>query len=341
MHATIHSSEVVLVDTPSARDAEQMRPPRPWTLPIEPTRRSDLIAIGISPRMIRTAVTSGALVCVRHGVVVRADAVQDDVVGQHLMTARAELAANPDAVLSHQSAALVWGLPTPGFTPWSDLPVSVTLPRSGHASRAGKAIHHVRPLPASQVQRDGLGYRVTTPARTAVDLAAGLAIPQALAVLDGSARVICASMVSSIRRRDYLNPRLVAAAIELLLEAAGSARSTRLTEAIGLVCPARESAPESLSAGHFYVAGLPMPRFQVEIETSTGTYVADCLWDDHRLIGECDGAMKYADPQAFVKEKRRERSLQEVRYDMVRWEATEAVLRPDVMLNRVTRALGL
>lgn len=277
--------------------------------------------------MIRTGLATGTLVPVRHGVVVGAEFWPTDPAGQHLVRARAELAANPGAVLSHQSAALVWGLPTPGFSPWTDLPAAVTLPPSGHAFHAGSAVHHLVALPLGQVQRDRLGYAVTGPARTAVDLAVGLELPAALAILDGAARVICASMLPSIRRRDYSNPRLVHAAVELLEEAAESARAARLTQALGLVCPGRESAPESVSAGHIFLSGLPMPTFQAEIATPLGTYFADCLWEEQRLIGECDGAMKYDDPQAYVKEKRREQVLRDSEYGFVRWEATEPVLR--------------
>jgi Protein of unknown function (DUF559). len=318
----------------------QVHPARPWILPTEPTRRSDLIRLGITSRMIRTGLAMGTLVRVRQGVVVGTEFWPTDPAGQHLVRARAELAANPGAVLSHQSAALAWGLPTPGFSPWTDLPVSVTLPPSGHSSHTVHAVHHLLSLPPGQVQRDRLGYDVTSPARTAVDLAAGLELPAALAILDGAARVICASMVPSIRRRDYSNPRLVRAAVELLEVAAESARAARLTQALGLVCPARESAPESVSAGHIFLAGLPMPKFQVELKTPLGTYFADFLWEEQRLIGECDGAMKYDDPQAYVKEKRREQVLRDLEFGFVRWEATESVLRPDRMLGRIERALG-
>jgi very-short-patch-repair endonuclease len=318
-----------------------VQPARPWILPTEPTRRSDLIRLGITSRMIRTGLAMGTLVRVRQGVVVGAEFWPSDPAGQHLVRAQAEVAANPGAVLSYQSAALAWGLPTPGFSPWTDLPVSVTLSPSGHSSHTVPAVHHLLGLPSGHVQRHRLGYAVTSPARTAVDLSAGLELPAALAILDGAARVICASMVPSIRRRDYSNPRLARAAVELLEEAADSTGVARLAQALGLVDPARESAPESVSAGHVFLAGLPMPTFQAEISTPLGTFFADCLWEEQRLIGECDGAMKYDDPQAYMKEKRREQILRDSDFSFVRWEATESVLRPDRMLGRIQRALGL
>jgi very-short-patch-repair endonuclease len=293
--------------------------------------------------MIRTGLAAGTLMAVRHGVVVGAEFWPADLADKHLLLARAEAEVNPGAVVSHHSAALAWRLPTPGFAPWTDLPVSVTLPPAGHSSHASPAVHHLRDLPRHHVQRHPLGFDVTSPARTAVDLADGLDLPAALAILDGAARVICASMVPEIRRRDYSNPRLARAAVELLQEAEATTRSARLARALSLVCPARESAPESVSAGHIMLAGLPTPQFQVEIRTSLGTYWADFLWEEHRLIGECDGAMKDDDPQSIVKEKRREQVLRDRDRDFgfVRWEATESVLRPGRMLGRIERALGL
>ena len=296
--------------------------------------------MGVSPRMIRTGLETGSLVSVRHGVVVGAEFWPTDPAERHLLRARAEAEVNPGAVVSHQSAAIAWKLPTPGFTPWTDLPVSVTLPPTGHSSHASPAMHHLRDLPRNHVQRHPLGFEVTSPARTAIDLADGLDLPAALAILDGAARVVCASMLPEIRRRDYNNPRLARAAVELLHEAAAATRTARLARALSLVCPARESAPESVSAGHIILAGLPMPRFQVEIRTALGTYWADFLWEEQRLIGECDGAMKYDDAQAIVKEKRREQVLLDRDFGIVRWEATESVLRPDRMLDRIERALG-
>ncbi|HET7723613.1 MAG TPA: DUF559 domain-containing protein [Propionibacteriaceae bacterium] len=295
----------------------------------------------MTDRMIRTGLSSGTLVHVRQGVVLGAEHWPSDDAGRHLVRARAEQAANEDSVLSHQSAALVWQIPAPGFRPWSALPVSVTLPRSGHSSHSGRAVHHLVDVPPAQVTRDPHGCPTTTPGRTAVDLALGLDLPQSLAVLDGAARIICASMLAGIRRRDYSNPRLERAAVELMDQAAGPRAPRELRRAIGIVCAGRESAAESVSAGHILDSGLPVPRFQAELVTAAGTYFADCLWEEPRLVGECDGAMKYEDAQAYVREKRREQALRDAGYAVVRWEAKEAVLRPELMLDRIARALGL
>lgn len=318
-----------------------VRTPRPCLLPRQPASREMLLSSGMSPQMIRTRLESGHLVRVRRGVFVAADAWPDDKAGQHLMRARAELVLNPAAVLSHRSAALVWGLPHPGLELWESRPPTVSEPtHSGAKSRSGSVVHHLALLPASHVTRDDAGYAVTTVARTAVDLAAGLDLPQALVLLDAAARDLCEAMGVRIRRADYLNPRLIQAAREVLIDAARARRSASLAPAIALTQPCRESAAESLSAGYFHLAGLPTPFLQYAIRTSHGTFYPDFYWREHRLIGECDGAVKYGDKAAIVYEKQREQVLQDEGNRFVRWMAIDTMLNPQVVVDRVTRALG-
>jgi hypothetical protein len=77
----------------------------------------------------------------------------------------AVLALGPDAVLSHMSAAALWGLLKP-----EGGPVDVSLPSSsGRRRRAGIRVHRCASLRADQITER---YRipVTTPARTIEDL---------------------------------------------------------------------------------------------------------------------------------------------------------------------------
>lgn len=295
--------------------------------------------MGITDSMVRSRRRRGELIVVRDGVYLSATEWPADPAAQHLVRAHAELVANPNAVLSHQSAALVWDLPSPGFGAWHDSPVCVTLPASEWSAWTSRAVHRVAALPRTQVQRDAEGYPVTSPARTAVDLTATLELPQALVLLDAAARLICQGMVPAIRRRDYANQRLIAAAIELFDEAAQTVHCARLRPMLHVVDPGRESAAESLSAGHFEMAGIPRPRYQAELRTHRGTFFADALWDD-KLIGECDGAIKYTDPNAYVREKEREQILRDLGYRFVRWQAKEIMTNPAAVVDRVARALG-
>lgn len=319
-----------------------MRTPTPWVLPTQPICRADLLASGVTPRMLRTRLASGDVVQVRRGVYVRTDAWPADPAGQHVVSARAEQAWHPTGVISHQSAALMLGLPTPGFGHWEDLPVSLTVPTTETGSRSESRIHHLGALPPTQIHRDKEGYLLTTPARTAADLAADLPLPEALVLLDGAARLTIASMVpGKALRRHYENSQLAAAAAERLADAATTIRATRLRPALALVEPSRESPAESLSAGHLQLAGLPTPRFQARIRTRIGNCYPDFLWEEHMLIGECDGAIKYNDADAYVLEKEREQALRELGYRFVRWLAKEIMLHPEIVMDRIGRALAL
>jgi very-short-patch-repair endonuclease len=295
---------------------------------------------GISPKMIHTQVAAGTLVRLRRGVFVAAAAMPSDDVGRHLIRARAEQAVHPQAVVSHASAALAWNLPFPGFGHWTQQPVSVTLPSGGSdRSRTGEVIRHIGPLPRSAI-RQHHGYAVTSVSRTAVDLTARLNLPESLALMDAAARVLVESYVGVARRRDYLNSRMVEAARAELRESAVQIGAAAIRPVIELVQPARESAAESLSAGYLHLASLPEPEYQARIVTASGTFYPDCLWRERRLIGECDGVVKYADPHAYGQEKLREQALRDAGYAMVRWLAKEIMAEPAAVVERVRRALG-
>ena len=290
--------------------------------------------------MVRTQLDAGRLVRVRTGVYLAADTWPEDPSGQHLFRAYAEQVVNPAAVLSHETAALAWRLPHPGFGAWSDSRVTLTVPTgAAHRSRSGAVVQHLLPLPVPQVTRDPHGHTITTVQRTAVDLAARRPLPDALVILDAAARMLCQSLVVGARRRDFANPRLVTASRDLLLDAATHRRLPALTPTISRSDPGRESPAESLSAGWFALAGLPTPMFQPPVDTPFGTLYPDCLWPEARLVGECDGAVKYADADGYVKEKEREQVLRDLGFRIVRWLAKEIVLEPQRVVDRVAREL--
>lgn len=259
---------------------------------------------------------------------------------QQIVLARAEQVLHPAAVISHASAASLWGFPHPGFGDWPSEGVHLTRVSGARRSREG-VTHHLGALPASQVVRDAGGCRVTTAARTAVDLADGQELPEALVLLDWAARLACEGFVTQARRRDYRNPQHVAAARDLLTDAARTVRSRRLEPVIALVEPSRESAIESLSAGYFELAGLPRPLCQEPVRTSYGTLYPDFLWPEHRLIGEADGAGKYDERNAVVREREREELLRRLGYRVVRWLGKEIMAHPALVVERVARELGL
>jgi hypothetical protein len=85
---------------------------------------------------------------------------------------------------------------------------------------------------------------------------------------------------------------------------------------------------------------LPPPRCGVPIVGDNGQiYWVDMVWDEQRVIGEADGAMKYADPEAIVREKRRQEALEGAGWRVVRWGWSEVMPDAGVMLRRLRRAL--
>lgn len=330
-----------LVFRPHLGQPGTMRTPKPMILPKRPTTRRLLTEAGATQQMLLTGVRSGRLMVVRHGVYLAADQWPDDPAGQHLMRARAEVAAHPHAVISHESAALAWGLPTPGFDPWSDAIPTVTLPPDGHRSRRGPNRHVLSTLDPGEATVGSDGYPVTSPARTAVDLALDLTLPEALVLLDAAARTIVGSMVNDVRRQHYANVRLQAEARALLRHSVVNRRATRLNAAISAANPLRESPGESLTAGHLLVAGLPEPIYQAVIRTPVGRLYPDFYWEHRRLVGECDGAIKYQDSRGYVAEKDREQLLRDMGYAVVRWQVKEIMTKPQAVVERIARALGI
>ncbi len=195
-------------------------------------------------------------------------------------------------------------------------------------------------LRPSDVTRDAEGYAVTTVARTATDLAERLPLPEALVLMDAAGRKLIESMAVRVRRTDYANERLVRSVRELLVASARPRRLSRLMPAIEKVEPCRESPAESLTAGHLYLSGLPIPVFQAPIPSPWGTFWPDCYWPQARLIGECDGAVKYVDQAAIVKEKEREQWFRDETYGVVRWLGKEIFLHPGRVMARIETALG-
>ena len=318
-----------------------MRTPHPWILPQLPTAVRDLRAAGVTRTMIATQIRLGSLIRIRDGVYLDARSWPSEAGAQHLLKAQAEQQLHPQAAVSHASAALAWGLPSPPLQDWALQPPTLTVPTGDSLrSRGVSARFRCGTLPSHHLTRHHSGALITTPSRTAVDVAVGLDLPDALVVLDAAVRMICEAMVTTPRRADYGNQRLVAAAVTTMREAAGHGRGmVGVVNALGMVDPRRETPIESLSAGHFHLAGLPTPQCQVPIRTRWGVLFPDFLWSAEGVIGEADGAVKYRDPQAIVREKEREQVLGDLGFTVVRWLGKEIVLTPEDVIERVRRAL--
>jgi hypothetical protein len=224
-----------------------------------------------------------------------------------------------DAVVSHASSALVWGLPL------------YRLPERTHVvqahRRAGNAApdvaRHLRG--ASEIDAvERRGVRVTTLARTVLDCAQTLGARGGLVVAD-------AALAGGVTRQEC----------EQMLERLTGARGVRTARAvIEHADEGAESPGESLTRCVLLAAGLPAPQTQVAVATHLGTFWADIGWPEWRLLIEFDGAVKYGAEVAAVllDEKRRQGAIEEAGWRMVRVVAAD-LRDPAALLRRVSRSV--
>ncbi len=190
-------------------------------------------------------------------------------------------------VLSHWSAAAVHRLPIMGEWPAA---VHVTVPpATGGRSRGNIVKHAVRLSDDDIVTVDGL--LVTSPARTALDLAT------VGTFVDG---VLAIDRVLHVNRYVGASQPLATKA-ELLevwepaLPFKGHRRSLKAVE-FGVV--AADSPLESVSRVNMMVTGCPKPRLQTRYSDYQGLIgEVDFDWPDFGVVGEADGAIKYLDPR--------------------------------------------
>jgi hypothetical protein len=270
------------------------RHPAPVTTPLpvpiavdEPGRRrlgifttADLAAHGVREREVRTAVRSGAWVRLRTGVFVSAaDLAEVERTGRRPGLEALGVVTSlsrPSAVLSGATAAWVWGLPRPRSAPAT---VELTDP---HRWRRGRGWLMTRAaLPEEEVAARG-AYRVTTAARTVIDLARSWREVDAVAAVD-------AALLRTLTTTDELGA--VLARQEYV---PGIPRAVR---AVSLADGRAESWLETYGRLTFSALGLPPFVPQVELRVDGRTVkVADGWYPEAALAVEFDGQVKYRRP---------------------------------------------
>ncbi|SEP17580.1 hypothetical protein [Trujillonella endophytica] len=301
----------------------------------DPVLRSELVlrraalAEGWSDDELDRRLRRGEMARLRPGAYAPASAIRDPARRhRHLITATLAALRRP-AVVSHQSAAVLLGLPMWGV-PLGRVHVTRTPPASSEVGRHLRC--HVARLADDDVVTVG-GVAVTSPVRTALDLARALPFEAAVATLD-----------AMLFHRKLGGEALVAGAQELgrLPGARSAARAVRFADGRS------ESVGESRSRVLLHRLGLAPSALQLEIEVPGAAVPigrADFAWEDVRVVGEFDGRVKYgrllkpgqAAGDVVFEEKRREDAIREEDWGAVRWTWEE--LTPQVLGPRVQRAL--
>jgi hypothetical protein len=242
---------------------------------------------------------------------------------------------------SHDSAAVMWGLPSIGN--WSG-DVHVLAPRASGGRSMVNVKRHCVGEDNRAAEIDDL--TVTSLARTLVDTACTSSFLRAIGTIDAGLRApekgelrhhLGAAAPTSAELLDLLHS---------LLPRGGSVKARRAIE----FGDGKSGSPlESLSRGQFFLLGMPAPQLQVPFYDENGFIgIVDFYWPELDLIGEADGDVKYGGANspsglpagdAVKTEKYREDRLRRVVNGFVRWDWNTALSRPKLAAR--VRPFGL
>ncbi|WP_448811924.1 hypothetical protein [Agromyces bauzanensis] len=250
-------------------------------------------------RWVQRGVEAGRLVRVRAGVHV--DAAEWEAAG-HERRALIRVAAGvrtrrQDAILTHESAAIVLGIPIIGARPDAVHLVSST--GSAPRNQRGVVWHRER-LGEGDVVEFG-GFRVTSPERTLLDLARTRGFASAVTGIDAALAGRYEPVPVWFDGDRFVDqepggiPAVDRAALTARIEAAAGARGIRSARRAVDFADARSGSPgESLSRAQIHLLGFPAPELQVSFARADGgADVADFFWPGRAIVGEFDGFVKY------------------------------------------------
>ena len=246
-----------------------------------------------------------------------------------------------------RTAAGIWDSPM-----WSTEPPgapTVLVPRSspvGKGQRSGVTIKPCDVDPERIVRGPG-SIPVTDPLLTAAHLGAarGTSFAQMMVLLCGGLRSQLARSDADphdITRRASQADVRTALAVDLTdaIAHADVRGLHRVAAAAPLADPRLETVLESISWARFIEARIELPTPQVWVSGASGrSWRVDFLFAD-RVVGECDGAVKYAEGDSLWKEKKRQADLEEAGFVVVRWTWAEIVYHPHLVLARIALALA-
>lgn len=271
------------------------------------------------PAVVRALVRSGVWVEVRPGAYTDAPLTADPYASARARAvarvAAAVMQLETSVVVSHGSAALLWGLPAP-----TEAPVHLTQGTKPCRNARG-LMRHSHQLSATDTT--ALSWiPLTTLTRTVVDCAASLRPSIALAVVD-------AALHAGLDR---------AACLDRLGMTPGRRGVVQARAVLELADDGSESPGESLARFALLAAGLPRPETQVRVETHLGTFWSDLGWPEWRLLAEYDGRGKYeaggTAATAVLSEKRRQDAIEEAGFRVLRI-TREDLRSPEHLVARI------
>jgi hypothetical protein len=269
--------------------------------------------LGYSEGAVNRAARSGRLHRLHRGVY----AVGHRRISRQGECLAAVLAAGPAALLSHGSAAWLWGL-----GPRSPLPLMVSTPIH-RSPRPPIRLHHARRLTEEdRALREGIP--VTVVPRTLLDLAATVRRER---------------LRRMIERAEELRLLDLEPLESVLARNAGHHGTKRLRGALALYRPPpfTRSKLERRFLALVLEAGLPRPSTNF-IELG---FELDVYWPEHRFAVELDTFETHGTREAFERDRLRQEELKLAGIEMIRVTGTRLEREPDEVIRRVARLLGI
>lgn len=214
------------------------------------TTHQQLTRSGLSNKAISAQHSRGELVRLTRGIYLRGELAQQcDTRERAIAVTLAVALSRSSAVISHQSAALLWGAPL------IDLPAKVHLSLRGadHSGHRQAILHGTRP----EIQKyatELYGLKVTDPLATVIDCVKTMPVNESLAITD------------YFLAQEHLKREQVHLALEQV-----TGRGSRKARTVALLMsPLSHSPLESYACLRLYEGDLEIPLQQYEILTPSG-----------------------------------------------------------------------
>ena len=248
--------------------------------------RRQLLALGLGEDAIDHRLKTGRLLRLARGVYALGHA---ELRREGRMLA-AVLSVGDGAVLSHRSAAALWGI-----RPWGGSFIEMTAPgRGGIAKRPGRILHRSHVLPAAERTAER-GVPVTTVPRTLLDLAAVVPAHHLRRAVERAEQAELFDLAGVLSVLDTHPRRAGHRALAALLADFREHGET-----------VTRSALEARLLQLCLDAGLPRPQ----VNRHDGTRESDFRWPDHRLVVEVDSWTFHGRTRrAFDADRARDRRL--------------------------------
>lgn len=247
---------------------------------------------------------------------------------------RAYSRLDPMYVLTHSTAARICGICLPAWLE-QDWRIHIARPAEGCKPRRRNVVGHQLSFKPGEVTSFD-GVRLTSPARTWLDLAAKMNLSELVAAGDS---VVVSHGV------DFPTPRKPLATVADLEQIVGQhpgmrgVKTARL--ALDLIRVGADSAPETLMRLALVQAGLPEPTLNVVLRNGLGRAVVwpDAAYPEHRLALQYDGA-HHGDAEQYRRDIKRQSLTESLGWREVRVQKSDLDGDRPFVVEKVKALIG-